>query len=261
MTEASKNLEAALSLQSTYSFENLLLLESLADSYLSAEKLDLLGLALYVEKNLNTKNQQTNKPVRFSVHINLEELGSQINYLKELLKNANSVGKNLSSVIATKIEGFALAVAGINIIQKKITNNGKVELPANELCSIHQENGRKLARLSGKGIMQLAKYAETDIHTMNEHMRFTTSRVSDTKDLEQRLIILFLYVINVIDGYIPNEILNKNTLSIEFRIKHGWTKYGLFDGEVKEISDTQRYKCLGNAVTTNVIRDILLRWG
>jgi DNA (cytosine-5)-methyltransferase 1 len=37
----------------------------------------------------------------------------------------------------------------------------------------------------------------------------------------------------------------------------GWTKYGLFeDGEVKEISDTQRYKCCGNAVTTNVVRDI-----
>lgn len=35
-----------------------------------------------------------------------------------------------------------------------------------------------------------------------------------------------------------------------------WTKYGK-DG--KEISDTQRYKCLGNAVTVNVIRDISVR--
>ena len=39
-----------------------------------------------------------------------------------------------------------------------------------------------------------------------------------------------------------------------------WTKYGLFAGVVKEISDTQRYKTLGNAVTTNVIRDIVLKW-
>lgn len=39
-----------------------------------------------------------------------------------------------------------------------------------------------------------------------------------------------------------------------------WTKYGLFDGEVKEISDTQRYKCLGNAVTTNVISEIIRNW-
>jgi DNA (cytosine-5)-methyltransferase 1 len=36
-----------------------------------------------------------------------------------------------------------------------------------------------------------------------------------------------------------------------------WTKYGLTkDGKVIEISDTQRYKCCGNAVTTNVITAI-----
>jgi site-specific DNA-cytosine methylase len=40
-----------------------------------------------------------------------------------------------------------------------------------------------------------------------------------------------------------------------------WTKYGLFEnGEVKEISDSQRYKCCGNAVTTNVIKDIASKW-
>ena len=38
---------------------------------------------------------------------------------------------------------------------------------------------------------------------------------------------------------------------------HGWTKYGMFDGEVKEISDTQRYKCIGNAVTTTVVQAIM----
>ena len=43
----------------------------------------------------------------------------------------------------------------------------------------------------------------------------------------------------------------------------GWTKYGdpkLGNGWSKTlISDTQRYKCLGNAVTVNVIRDIMLK--
>jgi len=38
----------------------------------------------------------------------------------------------------------------------------------------------------------------------------------------------------------------------------GWTRHGIFDGEVKEISDTQRYKMMGNAVTTNVVRDIMI---
>jgi len=32
-----------------------------------------------------------------------------------------------------------------------------------------------------------------------------------------------------------------------------WTKYGNFDGVVKEISRTQRYKMLGNAVTVSIV--------
>jgi len=41
----------------------------------------------------------------------------------------------------------------------------------------------------------------------------------------------------------------------------GWTKYGLDkSGNQVEISDTQRYKCLGNAVTTNVVTAIGEQW-
>ena len=36
-----------------------------------------------------------------------------------------------------------------------------------------------------------------------------------------------------------------------------WTKYGIIDGKKITISDTQRYKCCGNAVTTNVIEAII----
>ena len=38
-----------------------------------------------------------------------------------------------------------------------------------------------------------------------------------------------------------------------------WTAKGVFDAEEKEISDTQRYKTLGNAVTVNVIEAIIRR--
>lgn len=34
------------------------------------------------------------------------------------------------------------------------------------------------------------------------------------------------------------------------------TKFGVYDGEVKEVSATQRYKCLGNAVTVDVVRAV-----
>lgn len=39
----------------------------------------------------------------------------------------------------------------------------------------------------------------------------------------------------------------------------GWTKFGRFGNEVKEISDSQRYKCLGNSVTTTVVAEIVNR--
>lgn len=36
-----------------------------------------------------------------------------------------------------------------------------------------------------------------------------------------------------------------------------WTRYGVINGEVKEMSQTQRYKMMGNAVTVNVVKDII----
>ena len=38
-----------------------------------------------------------------------------------------------------------------------------------------------------------------------------------------------------------------------------WTKYGIFNGEVQEISKTQRYKMLGNAVSAPVVKEIAKR--
>ena len=41
----------------------------------------------------------------------------------------------------------------------------------------------------------------------------------------------------------------------------GWTEYGIDeDGREIKISDTQRYRSLGNAVSTNVIKVIFERW-
>ena len=38
-----------------------------------------------------------------------------------------------------------------------------------------------------------------------------------------------------------------------------WTKYGNYDGEVKEVSNTQRYKMCGNAVTVDVVYLVVLQ--
>ena len=39
----------------------------------------------------------------------------------------------------------------------------------------------------------------------------------------------------------------------------GWTSKGDFNGEIKEISDTQRYKLCGNGVVVNVVEEIIRR--
>lgn len=36
-----------------------------------------------------------------------------------------------------------------------------------------------------------------------------------------------------------------------------WTQYGDYGGEIKQVSDTQRYKCIGNAVSVPVIEAII----
>jgi len=36
-----------------------------------------------------------------------------------------------------------------------------------------------------------------------------------------------------------------------------WTQYGIIDGKKVVMSDTQRYKMMGNAVTVNVVRDVI----
>jgi site-specific DNA-cytosine methylase len=38
-----------------------------------------------------------------------------------------------------------------------------------------------------------------------------------------------------------------------------WTKYGVINGKIIKISDTQRYKLCGNALTTNIITEIGLK--
>ena len=59
----------------------------------------------------------------------------------------------------------------------------------------------------------------------------------------------------------PNGVVSKNKIRrltpIECERLQGfsddWTKYGEYDGEIKEVSNTQRYKMCGNAVTVDVV--------
>ena len=105
--------------------------------------------------------------------------------------------------------------------------------------------------------MQVVNSVVGDTLTLERLTKYITSFHSDTEITEQILTTWFCYVIIVIIGYIQTE-MNTNCLeSFELSEISAWTEYGC-DGE--RISDTQRYKCIGNAVTTNVITYIFNNW-
>ena len=65
----------------------------------------------------------------------------------------------------------------------------------------------------------------------------------------------------------PNGIVSENKIRrltpVECERLQGfaddWTKYGEYDGEVKEVSNTQRYKMCGNEVTVDVVYAVVLQ--
>jgi site-specific DNA-cytosine methylase len=63
----------------------------------------------------------------------------------------------------------------------------------------------------------------------------------------------------VIDGFGHIRRLTPTECELLQGFPAGWTCQGVMEGEVTEISDTRRYMALGNAVTTNVVEQIIRR--
>ena len=219
----------------------------------NVEKKDSQENAKYVARFLNTKNQQTNKLAQPDVLINCEENGVEIHSQGKLLLSAEYAEKKNWCHQHIKIGDFVQTLVGINTILEKITNYGEAELQKNERCLTLQKNGKRLENKFGKEIMQPVGNVESDLITLKKLLKSTTLNHLDIKSLEQKLATLSSFVIRAIIGYIPKEIKNQNIFTIAIKNKYGWTKNGT-DGE---ISDTQRYKMMGNAVTVNVVEYIM----
>jgi site-specific DNA-cytosine methylase len=221
----------------------------------NAEKKDGKETVLSVEQNLNTSYQQTNKPVHVTVLLNCVEQTVEIHSQEKSFLDVSFVElKNLFHQ-HIKIEDFALLIVHINLILEKIINCGKVVLHQNEPNLIHQKNGEIVLNLFGKGIMQLAKDADIDMTILGKPTKPIISYLLNLPNTEQTLQILSCYALNAIVGYIPKEI-QKEDLLIEWTVNSGWTEYGDYDGVVRKMAKTQRYKMLGNAVTVRVVEEI-----
>jgi site-specific DNA-cytosine methylase len=213
----------------------------------NVEKIENRKNALFAGRNMSPKFQNNNKPVPLNVHIFCEENGVLIRNQQELLLNASGVEKKNWSHPFIKIDDFVQLLVGLNIMLEKITRHGEVALQQNEQFLIPQKNGNKPEKTFGSEIMLPVRDAENDSTTLRELLKSTTLDRLNTKVSEQNLKTLSLFVIRAIIGYIPKKIFSQHSFTIRIHTKVGYT-YGL--------SDTQRYKTLGNAVTVEVVEEI-----
>lgn len=214
----------------------------------NVEKLDSRENAQFVQSNLSTKNLQTEELVHYDVLISCEERKIVLSNQEKLLLTVNTAEKGSQFHPLVTSEDFVRLVASINQIAEKTMLFGKAELHQNVQCLTLQSYGKSAVSLSGKEIMQLVKDVEKDLTTHKKRLRYITSNLTGQEKNEQTLKILFSYVLSAIIGYIPQEMLNQSILRFQLNSKIGYTNH---------ISNTQRYKSLGNSFTVDVIVHIL----
>lgn len=224
----------------------------------NVEKSEEEETVLYVDANLNTNCPPINKLVPVYVHLNYVDGKVGIHSQEKSLLNVNIAEKKKSYPQYTNIEDFAQAIVLINSMLERIMLNGLEEFHLNETSSIHQKNGRYVLKLFGKEMMQRVDVADINTIMSGKLTKYITSNLSDIKNIEQILIILCYYVTNVITGFIQREIRNENLL-IHLDILYGWTAFGNYDGVIKRIPKTQRYKMMGNAVMVDCVEAVAKR--
>lgn len=191
-------------------------------------------------------DQNNSRPAPLSVLINCGENEVEISSQGILISYANTAGRQSGYRLPIGTESFVRLIAGISIAAEQITQTGREAFPANGQCSIHQENGKPLVRLSGGEITRLVNGAIADLTTQNEPTKSITLNHSQLSPLELRLVTSFCSAWVAIIGCIPERMLaDCISLRLQLNTKFGWTA---FDSEGKEISDSARYRMLGNAV-------------
>jgi site-specific DNA-cytosine methylase len=86
---------------------------------------------------------------------------------------------------------------------------------------------------------------------------FTTSVLSGMSTLDLILTTLYCCASDATAGF-TRELTPSETISLTLTLRDGWTRYGRKpDGTVVEISDSRRYRMVGNGVVSAVVRQIV----
>lgn len=214
----------------------------------NAEREDLKEIALSVEKNLNISSLQTSDAVEADVHIYCEENKVEIHSRNKLLLSVSGAENKEAFHPLKSAVDFAQLVVGLNTIVDRTTLSGEEGLLQRSNPLVVKESGKSAVSLYGKGITQLVEDVKKDSTTLSKLLKSTTLDPFIQVNKEQLIQTLFSCVVLVIFGYIPEKIKSKNTLTFQITSKVGYT-FG--------VSNTQRYKMLGNAFNVDVVAWIL----
>ena len=220
----------------------------LQSSALSAEEKELNQCASAAMGCLSISQADQGMPVQKNVHIILGEGQLQLNYQGKPLLSVNVAELLKKQVHPALGADIAQEIAGINSILEKILHNGKGELPVSPKSSTHQESGSSNAGRYGQEIELGVKDAKLsavqdlmDTYTILDHGQ-------NLKTLDLNLQTLFYSVSSVIDLFTLEKIQKGSLLKISIEYSCGFTSM---------ISNTQRYKAIGNGWTIDVIAHIL----
>ncbi len=216
----------------------------------NAENTNKQEIVKYAEKNTSQKYQKTNAPVRLNVLINLEDQKPllQIQYEWELY--AQYAEKQKEYPRQNQIENIVPLSVELLENLERIALNGSDELQKNTKLSIVQENGSYVVGIYGQNIEDIVKDAEIKQHQKPKNA--TTSIISklsgNTENLNLIDEILRYFVKSVIDSCTQNSISIKNLYEINFEFSRWYTFW---------LSNSRRYKAIGNWWTVDVIAHIL----
>ncbi|MNW61163.1 hypothetical protein D3C74_392020 [compost metagenome] len=154
--------------------------------------------------------------------------------------------RKLKCLNRENVESFAVRNASTNTTLEKIVRNGKEEQPLSDSHFTLQKSGKMQLKLYGREMMQLVEDVEKGFLAKKDSnfIYITLSRL-DIRNIEQMLTICYWYAKGVIDGYIVDKTQTKSLL-LEYIVPYS-----------EGISDTQRFRSIGNGWTVDVIAHIL----
>jgi DNA-cytosine methyltransferase len=216
---------------------------------LSAEKEELKEFVKLAIQNTKQSNPKTKFIVPQNADMQIQRQTGQCieNNQKESNTNADNAENIAMSKSQEQGEDSVLQNAFISITEGRIMHFGKEELPLKDKSCTRQLSGNKPLKLSGKEIMELVRDVGAGMKKKKDmSSTYTTLSVLSTNSIEQMLTTYYLFAKSAITGYTQDTISQKN-ISIQFKVNEGYTNH---------VSNSQRYKMLGNGWTVEVIKHI-----